>query len=77
MELLRRGVQVVTICTDRFIALAEAEAAALGQENPALVSIEHPLGGLRPEQLADRTAAALEGVRAWLEGLVPAKGVEA
>ncbi len=66
MELERRGVPTVTVCTDRFVKLGEIERRALGMpELPMAIAI-HPLGGIKKEAVAAKADALLEQVIAGL-----------
>jgi hypothetical protein len=59
VQLERRGVHTVTIVTDAFFALATAQARTRGRSDLAFVVIAHPVGGLRPDELAERIAHAV------------------
>ncbi len=52
----------MTICTDEFEPLARMEARALEMPRLAIVSIPHPLGGLRSEEVSGRAYAALREI---------------
>ncbi|MCH9047156.1 MAG: hypothetical protein IIA40_13760 [SAR324 cluster bacterium] len=62
MELEKRGIPTVTICTDAFVGLAREESKNLGMPDLAIAIVEHPIGGLKPDQVAQRAQAALEPV---------------
>ena len=62
MELEKRGIPTVTICTDAFAGLAREESKNLGMPDLPIVIIKHPLGGLKGEQVAERSREALEQV---------------
>lgn len=59
MELELRGVAAVTIVTDTFRPLALAQARSRGHAGLALIVVSHPVGGLRPDELAGRAAEAV------------------
>jgi hypothetical protein len=52
----------VTLCTEAFIGLAREESRALGMPELPIAIIQHPLGGLKGEQVAQRAREALEQV---------------
>jgi hypothetical protein len=49
----------VTIVTDTFRPLAVAQARSRGHAGLALIVVSHPVGGLRPAELAGRVAEAI------------------
>jgi hypothetical protein len=49
----------VTIVTDAFRPLAVAQARSAGYAGLSLIFVTHPVGGLRPAELASRTAEAV------------------
>lgn len=59
MQLELRGVRTVTIVTDIFRPLAIAQARSRGYAALALMVVTHPIGGLRPAELAGRAAEAV------------------
>lgn len=61
MELENRGVAALLVVTRTFLPLVQAQAQAR-QAHPRLIVIDHPMGGLTEQQLADRIDAALDGV---------------
>ncbi len=66
MELERRGVPTVTVCTDRFVKLGEVERRALGMpELPMAIAI-HPLGGIKQDAVLAKADALVEQVIAAL-----------
>ena len=62
MELEKRGIPTVTICTDAFVGLAREESRNLGMPDLPIAIVEHPIGGLKPDQVTQRAQAALEPV---------------
>jgi hypothetical protein len=50
------------VCTDAFIGLAREESRNLGMPELPIAIIRHPLGGLKAEQVAQRSREALEQV---------------
>jgi hypothetical protein len=56
----------VTLCTEAFIGLARSESRALGMPDLPIAIIRHPLGGLKADQVAQRSQEVLEQV---LQGL--------
>ncbi len=51
MELEKRGIPTVTLCTDAFISLAREESRNLGMPDLPLAIIKHPLGGEGEERV--------------------------
>jgi hypothetical protein len=49
----------VTIVTDTFRPLAIAQARSRGYADLALIVVSHPVGGLRPAELAGRAVEAV------------------
>ncbi len=52
------------ICTTTFESMAARAASSLGMAALPLVVIQHPLGGLRAEEVAGRVREATERLRA-------------
>lgn len=50
------------MCTDEFYGLGRAEAEALGLITLPIVVVEHPMGGLRPDEVHQRAAQAVEEI---------------
>lgn len=67
MALEELGIPTVLVCTDAFVPLAKAEAAALGLPNMRIVSIPHPLGGLLEQEVRAKARAVAPSV---IEALV-------
>jgi hypothetical protein len=68
IELDRRGVPAVVICTDQFVASARAQAAICGNPDYPFAVVAHPIGSLTPAELRARAEAALPQVIAILTG---------
>ena len=68
MELERRGIPTVTICTHLFVTLGNVERRSLGMPELHLAIPQHPLGGLRAEAVKEKADALLEQVVAGLTG---------
>ncbi len=68
MELERLGVATVTVCTDRFIRLAEIERQALGMPELAMAIASHPFGGLGVQEVQAKADALLEQTVSGLTG---------
>lgn len=60
MVLENKGVRTVTVITDRFTALARAQACALQKSGLAFLVIPHPLGGLKEAEVQAAAKVALE-----------------
>jgi hypothetical protein len=68
IELDRRGVPAAVICTDQFVASAQAQAAICGNPDYAFAVVAHPIGSLTPAELQARAEVALPQVIAILMG---------
>jgi hypothetical protein len=68
IELDRRGVPAAVICTDQFVASAQAQAAICGNPGYAFAVVAHPIGSLTAAELQERAAVALPQVIAILTG---------
>ena len=68
MELERRGIPTVTVCTHLFVTLGNVERRALGMPELPLAIPQHPLGGLRADAVKEKADALLEQVVAGLTG---------
>lgn len=54
------GIRSLLVCTDRFDNMAKTLARSLGAEDPTLVVLPHPIGGL-PMDVAQRHAESAWG----------------
>ena len=68
MELEKRGVRTVVVGTDRFKRLAELERRSLGMPELTMAIADHPLGGIKAEQLLAKADGLLEQVVQGLTG---------
>ena len=68
MEMERRGVPTVTVCTHLFQRLGDVERRSLGMSELAMAVTQHPLGGLKSEAVLAKADALLEQVVAGLTG---------
>jgi hypothetical protein len=68
VELRRRGVAGVVICSESFLGLAQGQAQNLGDPDLPLAVIAHPLGGLVEDEVRGRAAQAVPGILAVLRG---------
>ena len=66
MALENRGVPTVVVCTGPFLDSAHIHARVLGRPEFQPVVIPHPLGGLGPEEVRQRAAAAEDQIVAAL-----------
>ena len=66
MELERRGVPTVTVCSHLFQRLGNVERRSLGMPNLPMAIAPHPIGGVPPETAADKANALFEVVVAGL-----------
>ena len=62
MELERRGVSTVTVCTHLFVRLGEIERRALGMPELPVAIAPHPFGGLKAEAVLAKADALLDQV---------------
>jgi hypothetical protein len=62
MHLQRSGMTTALIVTDAFLPLALAQMEVYDTKVPLIV-IPHPLGGLKPPEVADRVGDAVEQLR--------------
>jgi len=62
VELEKKGIPTVTICTDAFVGLAREEAKNLGMPDLALAIIAHPIGGESLGAIHQRAEDALAQV---------------
>ena len=56
------GIPAVVICTDAFIASADAMAGLRGAPGYRYLTIPHPLANLTPDGVRDRAAATVPGI---------------
>jgi hypothetical protein len=66
VELEKRGIPTVTICTEPFETMARMEFAAMGMPDAVVVVIPHPLMTRTAAELVQLARQALPGVRAGL-----------
>ena len=69
IELERRGVPTVTVCTHQFVRLGEVERHALGMSELPMAVAPHPFGGLKTEAVQAKADALLEQVVSGLTSL--------
>ena len=62
MTLENRGVPTVVLCTDPFLNSAFRHANTFGRKDFRPLSFPHPLGGLKPEQVAARASELEQAV---------------
>ena len=66
MQLERRGIPTVTVCTHLFRTLGEVERRALGMPELPMAVAAHPLGGLKAQAVQEKADALFELVVAGL-----------
>ena len=66
MSLENLGIPTVVVCTGPFLVSANLHARVLGRPEFQPVVIPHPLGGLGPEDVKQRAAAAVDQIVAAL-----------
>ncbi len=62
MELERRGIPTVTVCTHLFKGLWEVDRRALGIPELPVAVAQHPFGGLKTPEVLAKADALLEQV---------------
>jgi hypothetical protein len=60
-------VPTVTVGTDAFERLAALQSKAMGHPDLTVVVVEHPLGGIEPEEVMEKAKVAADAVVALLE----------
>ena len=68
MELERRGVPTVTVCSHLFQRLGEVERRSLGMPELPMAITRHPIGGLPKDSVNEKAEALLEHIVAALTG---------
>lgn len=58
----KRGIPTVTIGTDAFSRLAALQARAMGHPDLAVVLVEHPLGGIEPDEVRAKAIIAANAI---------------
>jgi hypothetical protein len=66
VELERRGIPTVAVCSHLFVNLGQAERRALGMPQLPLAITQHPIGGLRTPAVLEKAEALLDQVVAGL-----------
>lgn len=56
----KEGVPTVVVGTDEFLSLAQLESKARGMPDLHLAITQHPIGGLKPEQVAAKAESLVE-----------------
>ena len=65
----KQGIPTVTVGTDEFAGLLQLEAEQRGLAGLSRVIVPHPLGGLKPEAMQVKAAAAVDALqRALVSG---------
>ena len=62
MTLENRGIPTVVLCTDPFLNSAFRHANTFGRQDFRPLGFPHPLGGLKPEQVAVRASELEQAV---------------
>ncbi len=62
MELERRGVPTVTVCSHLFTTLGELERRSLGMPELPMAFSSHPYGGLKADAIRDKADGLLEQI---------------
>ncbi len=56
------GKHTVTICTDRFVILAQITGQGIGMPDLPLVVVSHPIGGISPEEVKIKADNIIEKI---------------
>ncbi|MGD9895203.1 MAG: hypothetical protein AB7R89_02625 [Dehalococcoidia bacterium] len=56
----KEGIPTVVVGTDEFLQLAQLECKARGMPDLRLAITHHPIGGLKPEQVAVKADAMID-----------------
>lgn len=70
MELERRGIPTVTVCSHLFRRLGDLERRSLGLPDLPIAVTPHPIGGLPADAVTAKAEALLDTVIAGLTGPV-------
>lgn len=62
------GIPTAVVCTEPFIPTAKSMAKILGMPDYPFVTVTHPLGSLKPDELNERARMALPQVMGILMG---------
>jgi hypothetical protein len=68
VELEKKRIPTVTICSDAFISLAKAVAASKGVHSLNMVVIKHPIAGIPADQVRIKADNALDEIVRCLVG---------
>ena len=61
----------MTICSDRFVRLADSESKTLGMEGLPIAIGKHPFGGINENQVEELSAAFVDQIiRGWTLSLI-------
>ncbi|MDA0733677.1 MAG: hypothetical protein O2909_02635 [Chloroflexi bacterium] len=66
MQLERRGIPTVAVCSHLFVRLGETERRALGMPELPMAIAQHPIGGIKADAVQAKADALLEQVIAGL-----------
>lgn len=69
-ELRKRGLRTAVVCSTPFERLGQAQARVFGAPDMPLLMIQHPLGGIRPDEVHARAEQALPKVLALIDELL-------
>lgn len=63
MNLRRRGLEAVLICTDAFLSMAEIQCVDLGCPDLVVVAVPHPIGGATEPEIVEKAKIAAEALK--------------
>ena len=67
MQLERRGIPTVTVCSHLFVRLGETERKALGMPELPMAITQHPIGGIKSDAVQAKADTLLTQV---ISGLI-------
>ena len=68
VTLEKRGIPTATINSDAFVVLGQMEAVALGLPGLPIVTVPHPMGDVKADEIRARAAAMIPQILAVLTG---------
>jgi hypothetical protein len=58
----KRGTPTITVATESFTRLAALQSKAMGMPDLAVAVIDHPLGGIEPDEVRKKAEGAVAAV---------------
>lgn len=66
IRLEKLGTPTITICSDKFAKFAEELAKAHGASNLRIAKIEHPIAGLKKDEIIKKTRQTIEDIKGFI-----------